>query len=1137
MNNDIVPENVVISTANTCNEITQVNNEIISNEVSSTAEEVKKFSIDYSKRGTAKCRVCKKNISKDELRIGMLVPYKSSYYTQYRHVLCAFKSFHRARVESNIITRTAGLEGFEEISKKDRIYITEMINKENTERKPLPERPQRTKRKQISIPEEKRRKLLIPSNLPRIPVLFTNADQLTGPKMSELRNHVIREKPLIMGVCEVKPKNGKHYSEDDYKINGYNLHPVNLDKDSGRGVAVYTHESIEKSVMEIKPVVKFEEACLLELRLRGGDVLLFGCLYRSPTVSTTSSDNNDNLNRLIEATCNNKYSHICLVGDFNFRDIIWSNYSTNHKDDSKEWKFINAIQNCYLHQHVERPTRRRGNDDPSTLDLVFTDEAMQVSDIQHHAPLGKSDHDVITFNFHSYLDFSKPKETYAFKNGDYESGLLELRTSNWKDNFVSNGRNKTVEDLWREFKTRLLDLREKFVPKRKIDGTPTWKSKASVPIDQTLQNAIKEKKTSHRKWSANKGDTAANLEQRKKYTKANNKVKRLMRKAKRRFERDIANKAKSEPKSFWAFIRSRLKTKAGVGPLLADNSDKTSIKFDDKEKADILQDQFCSVFTKEPEGTLPHFPKRTDELMAFLFVTEVMVCDEIKRLNLNKSLGPDEIHPRFLFELKDEISKPLAFIFQQTLQQGSIPQDWRNAFVSPIFKKGAKNRAENYRPISLTSIVCKIMEKIIKESVLKHLLDNGLLSVKQFGFLSGRSTVTQLLKFLDKCAEHVARGKVVDTIYMDFAKAFDKVPHRRLIHKLEAYGICGNVLGWIEAFLMGRNQTVVVNGEKSKPCPVLSGVPQGSVLGPILFVIYINDLPDNVKSEVFLFADDTKIARQVSTASDSLILQDDLDALDNWSKRWLLEFNADKCHVLTIGRIENISHTHNYAIDDEELEHVFEEKDLGVTVDFELSFNEHIHLKVKKANAIMGVIRRSFSFLDANLFRKLYTTFVRPHLEYAQVVWSPFLVKHVNLIENVQKRATRLIDGFKDLEYSDRLRKLKLPTMAHRRHRGDMIEVWKHFNVYDKATLSPSFKPKQRVSRKHKCQLFHNRSQDGVRGIQQNSFYHRVTDAWNNLPADVVNNTTMNDFKNDIDEFWKTEDYDIYDTERLIEVV
>ena len=190
-----------------------------------------------------------------------------------------------------------------------------------------------------------------------------------------------------------------------------------------------------------------------------------------------------------------------------------------------------------------------------------------------------------------------------------------------------------------------------------------------------------------------------------------------------------------------------------------------------------------------------------------------MVGDEIKVLNLNKSVGPDEVHPRMLFELVGELSEPLAYLFNRTLKEGKIPDDWKKATVSPIFKKGVRNRAANYRPISLTSIVCKLMEKIVKQAILKHLVENSLLSSKQFGFLSGRSTITQLLKFLDDCASKLATGGVVDTIYMDFAKAFDKVPHRRLLHKLRSYGIDNNTLGWIKAFLGDRNQTVQVNGE------------------------------------------------------------------------------------------------------------------------------------------------------------------------------------------------------------------------------------------------------------------------------------------------------------------------------------
>ena len=243
----------------------------------------------------------------------------------------------------------------------------------------------------------------------------------------------------------------------------------------------------------------------------------------------------------------------------------------------------------------------------------------------------------------------------------------------------------------------------------------------------------------------------------------------------------------------------------------------------------------------------------------------------------------------------------------------------------------------------------------------------------------------------------------------------------------------------MSAFLSDRSQVVVVNGSDSKPAPVLSGIPQGSVLGPLILVMYITDLPEKVDSDVFLFADDTKILRQA--VDHDITLQHGLDSLERWSNDWLLKFNADKCHVLTLGKFENIMYTHRYQICGNELDHVFEENDLGVAIDFELKFEQHITQKINKANTIMGIIRRSFSFLDSKRFKKLYTTFVRPHLEYAQAVWAPYLAKHVNMVEKFQMRAAKLIGGFTNVEYSERLRKHNLPTLTYRRARGDLIDL------------------------------------------------------------------------------------------------
>ena len=885
--------------------------------------------------------------------------------------------------------------------------------------------------------------------------------------------------------------------------------------DKGRYVIIYTHESLCKSTIKIEVNNKFEEACLLEIRLRGGDVLLFGCIYRSPTSTPETTENNENLNNLLRSISDKSYSHVCLVGDFNYRDISWKSWTTPHGENSKEVRFIEAVRDCFLFQHIEESTCTRGNDELSLIDLLLTNEEMQVSNIAHHSPLGKSDHSVITFNYHCYLDFSKPKICYNYRKADSDGMKSELESSNWMETFMSEVKDKDPETQWTLFKGKMLELRSQFVPKSTIKPGNEGTNKGSFPIDKQVQQAIKDKHTLHRRWM--KGKRSGSTPQREAYTRSQRKVKRLIRQTKRAFEKGLAERSKKNPKEMWKYVRSKLRTKTGVCPLLQNIKDPNSLKFDDKDKAEILQDQFCSVFTKENGGEIPTMDKKTDKKLASLCIAAQLVRKEILSLNVNKSCGQDEISPLLLIQLVDFVTDPLTLLMNTSLKQGVLPLDWKKAFVSPIYKKGARNRAENYRPISLTSIACKLMEKLVKDAVLCHLVENNLLSKKQFGFLSGRSTVTQLLNYLDKCAEIVASGGVVDSIYFDFSKAFDTVPHKRLSVKMKAYGIEGKLLTWIEAFLAGREQSVRVNGELSGPKPVISGIPQGSVLGPLLFVLYINDLPESVKSNILLFADDTKIFRHVSSKEDATLLQKDIDELNRWSEKWLLKFNTDKCHVLTLGKMENIMHTHRYTLYGNELEHVFEEKDLGVIIDMELTFEEHMATKIKKANGMMGLIRRTFSYLDGDTFKMLYTSFVRPHIEYANPVWSPHLRKHIRMLENVQIRATKLVDGMKNMTYTERLKKLDIPTLLYRRERGDMIQVWNHFHTYDRSTLSPNFRPLPRTIRKHPFQLTWNRPKDGTHGRQHNSFYFRVSNKWNLLPRKVVEAENVDTFKSRLD--------------------
>ena len=291
-----------------------------------------------------------------------------------------------------------------------------------------------------------------------------------------------------------------------------------------------------------------------------------------------------------------QFSHRCLVGDFNFPDINWKHWTTNHDENSKEVRFIETLRDCYMFQHNDQYTRRRGNDNPSLIDLILTDEALQVSQITQHSPLGKSDHNVITFTFNCYLDFSKPKEMFAYDKADYEAMKKDLTETEWTENFTLSVTSKNTNELWNDLKTKLNTLRDKFVPVKMISDKSTWKE-GSFPINKDVQNAIRKKHSTHRRWMATRNRNDAE-QKRIEYAKARNKVSKLMRKAKRNFEKDIATKCKTNPKTFWSHVRRKLKTRSGVAPLLEDTRDKSSMKYLDSDKAKILQQQFSSVFTK-----------------------------------------------------------------------------------------------------------------------------------------------------------------------------------------------------------------------------------------------------------------------------------------------------------------------------------------------------------------------------------------------------------------------------------------------------------------------------------------------------------------------------------------------------------
>jgi len=417
------------------------------------------------------------------------------------------------------------------------------------------------------------------------------------------------------------------------------------------------------------------------------------------------------------------------------------------------------------------------------------------------------------------------------------------------------------------------------------------------------------------------------------------------------------------------------------------------------------------------------------------------------------------------------------------------------------------------------------MESLVRDIVMKHFLANNLFSDKQYGFIKGRCTVLQLLKLTDDWTKALDENDQVDIIYTDFEKAFDKVPHRRLISKLQGYGLSDSIINWIRAFLTSRFQQVRINGVASDQKPVQSGIPQGSVLGPLLFVIYINDLPSACgdSSNLFLFADDAKMYKCIKSIVDYTNLNNTCKELFSWSERWMMKLNVSKCKVLSLCRSNNTIKKYDYGFTGPEggivlLEHENLIKDLGVIIDPDLTFDEHIHEKINVASKMLGIIRRNFVDLDKNSFLLLYKSLVRSHLEYAGSVWNPYKKRLISKIEAIQKRATKLIRTCKDMSYKDRLVCLQLPTLKYRRFRGDMLEVYKIVNnFYDVKTVPCLVMNTDTRTRGNSFKLKVERCNYDVRKY---SFCCRVVRAWNFLPDSIVTSNSINIFKNQLDKFF-----------------
>lgn len=556
---------------------------------------------------------------------------------------------------------------------------------------------------------------------------------------------------------------------------------------------------------------------------------------------------------------------------------------------------------------------------------------------------------------------------------------------------------------------------------------------------------------------------------------------------------------KSNPSKFWRYLRTSNNTQSHT-----DSGERT-------EKANEYNIFFQSVFTTD-NGATPPVLSLDSPSIDHLEVTDTGILNLLLNLDPKKSSGPDDIPNEFLKRYAEWCSKFLGLIFRKSLTSSQLPDDWKIAKIIPIHKSGEQSLVSNYRPISLTSISCKLLEHIILKHITVFLEKIKFLSPNQHGFRSGLSTVTQLTEVVHDLASTINNRGQTDIILLDFSKAFDCVCHRKLLIKLKSAIGEGLLFSWIENFLTNRSQFVQYEGHISNIVPVTSGVPQGSVLGPLLFLIFINDLTSNINCNIKLFADDCIIYKEVTSYTDHINLNECLTKLADWCAKWQMSINVKKSAAMTVTRKQNPSQF-IYTIHGSPLTNVVQHKYLGITLTSDLRWDTHIANVTAAALRKLFYLKRRLRIAPAPAKLLAYTMFVRPVLEYANVVWFPYTLSGISKLEAVQRKAIRFVHNkFKRTDSpTNLLASSGIEKLATRAKEARLRFLYQLLHGHYKVDVSKyvTFSQSRPTRHKHKYSLQEYSSNSDVFG---KSFFPLTIREWNKLNANATNADTLSTF-------------------------
>ena len=870
------------------------------------------------------------------------------------------------------------------------------------------------------------------------------------------------------------------------------------------GVCVYHKNILPICFLNISLL---QECLVFEFTLEKQKCILM-TLYRSPSQSNDEFDNFMTNFELTLDVINNMDPFLFIVlGDFNAKSCNWKKTDKSTSEGKK-------VEDITLMQLITCPTHIMPNSS-SCIDLIFTNQTNLVVDSGVHSSLHPNCHHQIIFaKFNLNVFYPPPYERLVWRYHEAKKEQIFHAVNNFDWNRAFE--NLDIDAQIKLFNETVINIFTNYVPHKTIvcnDRDPPW-------IDDSIKDLIFQKERAYEMYLLNQSDQYyyQNFQQ------AKENLCNLLQSKKNDYYKGISYKlsdARSSPKCYWSLLKTVSNgRKVPCIPPIFNEYNEFVIDFIEKSK--IFNNFFskqCSVIENNSELPI-NFSKLTNNTISSVNFETSDLLQIIRNLDVNKAHGHDNISVRMLKICDTSICKPLELIFRNCLNQGLFPSEWKKAHVVPIHKKGSKHIISNYRPISLLSVCGKVFEKNLYKSIFDYLTENNLLSSNQSGFKPGDSCTNQLLSISHEIYSSLDKNLETRAVFLDISKAFDRVWHEGLIHKLKLNGIQGNLLNVLTSFLNSRKQRVVLNGQCSDWKNVSAGVPQGSILGPLFFLIYINDLPDGLITNAKLFADDTSLFSTVFNSNNSASdLNHDLEKISSWAFQWKMSFNPDPSkqaqEVIFSRKLIKPIHSPLF-FNNEEVIKSTHQKHLGIILDEKLNLFDHVSSMISKANKGIGIIRKLHSFLPRSALITIYKSFVRSHLDYGDILYDqPTNESFTRKIESVQYNAALAITGAIRGTSRDKLYKeLGLESLQSRRW---MRRLCLFFKVLKNEQPNYLFDIIPKNESTHNTRFHHNIPSLRVnRDFFKNSFFPSTIGEWNGLDMAVRSSASVSAFKSSL---------------------